>query len=515
MKRENTALLTRARHSAEARCEVGRRYLTGSDGFPRHEQTALDYLSHPSVRDTAEMARIVCRYLPLERIVSLGYAPLLLRAAGAGCAEAQFKQAVWLEIGWGRSKSALRWLSMAADAGHATAQVVQNSLRDHGKADSSLAFALALTRHADLQVDYIAARSGELASEERDIHRLNHCIRVALACCSEPTVAVARLVKDALTIAIADGIGMDGMYKMRIEQCLDLLVSDGDTEATYLLGRALCGIACGSSAAGDLVQQSNLRKGAAMLLRAADAGCNEAWMHLYRVHADHRCSVANPQLSRFFLEKAASLGEPEAQRRLGALTLRSSNGLKDSEKALRWMHAAACQGDPLAIRLLRTLVLPTTGEEEDARRAIDRIRSVDPWLAARLRLARDFGLTKLEALCVDPISGKRPWGLVVGKNPFITLSRLAAPRAIPALSPAVMENLQRTALLFETGLRDGDMFEGDWRKRSARQRTLFARHGIADGLFFAQAGSVALDVMRKGHKWAVRARSLLDLALAA
>lgn len=513
MKRENTALLARARYSTEARCEVGRRYLTGSNGFPRHEQTALDYLEHPSVKDSDEVARIVCRYLPLERIVSLGYTALLLRAAGTECPESQFKQAVWMEIGCGRAKSALRWLGMAADAGHETARALQSALQD--SVNGSGGFAVALTRHSDLRVGDIAAHAGEQALKDRDFSRLAHCIRVALSCFSEPTVNLAHLVKCALTMAIAEGIGMDGVGVVQIERCLNLLVSEGDMEAAYLLGRASCGIACGSLSATDLVQNGNLRKGAALLLRAADAGCDEAWMHLYRVHADHRCSVANPQLSRFFLEKAASLGGAEAQRRLGALTLRASVGLKDSENALRWMYAAACQGDPIAIRLLRTLVLPTSGEDDDARRAIDRIRSVDPWLAARLRLARDFGLTKLEALCVDPIAGKRPWGLVVGKNPFITLSRLAAPRAIPALTPSVLENLHRTALLFEAGLRDGDMFEGDWRKRSARQRILFARHGIDEALFFAQAGSIELDGLRKGARWAVRAQSSLDQALAA
>ena len=43
----------------------------------------------------------------------------------------------------------------------------------------------------------------------------------------------------------------------------------------------------------------------------------------------------------------------------------------------------------------------------------------DPRLAVRIELARQFGLTKLEALCVDPVDGARPWGLVVGRNPFV------------------------------------------------------------------------------------------------
>jgi len=512
MKRENLALLARARHDSDARRQVAEHYLVGSDGFPRHEQTALEYLDHPSVRDSAEAARIVCKHLSLERLISLGHEALLGRAANAGCAEAQFKLAVWMCVGRGEMEAAERWMSVAATAGHSTAKAVVKRLGADRRDEAS--FNSALSAVSSVEIEAIAVQAGQMALAKQDFRRGLDRAQVALAFTPDPTPTLARLVKSALMMAVASETRVVGLNSAQIERSLDMLSADGDIEASYLLGSALCGFGCGRLAAADLASGSNLRKGAALLLRAADAGRNEAWMHLYRIHADHRCSVSNPQLSRFFLEKAASLGDPEAQRRLGALILRAADGLKESENALHWLHSAATQGDAHAARLLRTLVLPVAGDADEAQRVVDRMRSVDPWLAARMRLARDFGLTKLEALCVDPISGKRPWGLVVGKNPFITLSKLAAPRAIPALSKQATENLERAALLFEVGLRDGDMFEGDWRKRSARQRLLFARHGIDEAMFFAKAGSVALDALRKGPKWALRAKPSLSLALA-
>ena len=131
-----------------------------------------------------------------------------------------------------------------------------------------------------------------------------------------------------------------------------------------------------------------------------------------------------------------------------------------------------------------------------------------------MRLSRDFGLTKLEALCTDPCEGKRPWGLVVGKNPFIVLSKLSAPRAVPAVSPSALDNLHRATLFFEEARRNGSAFEGDWRHRSLQQRRVFARHHIDEDMFFARVNSRTLDALRQGAKWALRARHPLHMALA-
>jgi TPR repeat protein len=233
------------------------------------------------------------------------------------------------------------------------------------------------------------------------------------------------------------------------------------------------------------------------------------------LHADHRLSVANPQLARFFLEKAALRGQAQAQRKLGALMLREAANLGDAEQAIHWLHQAAGQGDDHALALLRSLVLPVAGSDAEAQFAVEQLRRHEPWLAARLGLARAFGLTKLEALCVDPVDGLRDWGLVVGRNPFIAQVRLSAPRAVPAVSDQALAQARQAAALFGRSAGEGLAAEGDLRARSSRQRRLFDRLGLDEAMFFADASAMTLESLRLGAKWAYRAREPLGLALAA
>jgi TPR repeat protein len=306
-----------------------------------------------------------------------------------------------------------------------------------------------------------------------------------------------------------------GIEPQFIEAGLDLRTGRGDRDAAYALGRALCGIGCGVLQPASLADGLNMRKGVALLLRAADAGCDEAWLHLYRMHGDHRLSVANPQMARFCLEKAAQAGQVEAQRKLGALILRATDSLDESEEAIQWLHQAAGANDAHAKRLLKSLVLPLHGADDEARAAIELVRQDDPWLAVRMQLSRQFGLTKLEALCVDPADGLREWGLVVGKNPFISQIRLSAARAIPAVSDEALEAARRAAAFFGQASRDAMAFEGDLRRRSLRQRRAFERHALDESMFFANATSMTLEALRLGPKWAFRAKEPLQLALAA
>jgi hypothetical protein len=220
-------------------------------------------------------------------------------------------------------------------------------------------------------------------------------------------------------------------------------------------------------------------------------------------------------MARFCLEKAALGGQVEAQRKLGALMLRVADTLEDSEPAIEWLHRAAGADDAHAQGLLRSQVLPLEGDDARADAAIALVRRDDPWLAVRMQLARRFGLTKLEALCVDPADGLRPWGLVVGRNPFIAQIRLSAPRAIPALGEAAMDAARTAASFFGQASRDAQAFEGDLRRRSLRQRRAFERHGLDESMFFANATSMTLEALRLGPKWAFRAKRPLQLALAA
>lgn len=479
MRRQDIQLLASARQGdGAARCEVGRRYLLGADGFPRHVASGLEHLTHPSVRERPQAATLIAEHLPLDELLRRGLETVLDRAA-ASSAVAQAKRVAW----------------RAAERGAPPAE---------------LRAALAACGESPDAVLLIAAQR---ALAGGDLERIGGCLRNAIELRAHVAPEVAELVSSAVCIAEARGVPLRGLDAEHLQACLEMRADRGDREAAYAFGRGLCGIPSVALPPWVFADKLNLRKGAAFLLRAADGGVDEAWLHLYRLCADHRLSIANPEMARFFLEKAADRAQPQAQRKLGALLLREASSLAASEQAIEWLHRAAGFGDAPAQELLRSLVLPVQGAHEVVVAAIEQVRRSDPWLALRLELARQFGLTKLEALCVDPVDGLRPWGLVVGKNPFITQQRLSAPRAVPALSDGALATARRAAAWFAEAKRDAIVVEGDLRRRSLRQRRLFERLGLDDTLFFAEASSMRLEALRLGPKWAFRARQSLSLAL--
>lgn len=516
MRRQDIQLLASARRGdVAARCEAGRRYLCGSDGFRKHIPTALEYLSHSSVKDLPRTARIIAENLPLEQILALGQLSAVEVAAADGSIRAQIKLGAWLCLRHGAS-SGRRWLESAAAAGSFTARAALDRLVGEPREADALTKALrALSHKGDLDGAALACLAANEALAARNLEELQNCLVVVLGLRPSITADVAELVAGAVQLAEQQGRKLHGIGAEQIELSLDLRATRGDREAAYTLGRAMCGIACGPMHPQDLVATLNMRKGSALLLRAADAGCDAAWLHLYRTNADPRSSVANPGMARFFLEKAAMQDQAEAQRRLGALILRSADSLAESEQAIHWLYQACEQGDAHARQLLESLVLPVEGDEDAADLAIALVRQSDPWLGARLRISRDFGLTKLEALSVDPVEGLRPWGLVIGRNPYIVQARLAAARAVPALAPSALDNLRRAVSLFEQARREATMFEGDLRQRSLHQRRMFARHRLDESLFFAEASTKTLETLRLGPKWAFWAREPLRMALAA
>jgi len=524
MRRQDIQLLAQARQGdAVARCEVGRRYLLGVQGFARHVATGLDYLNHPSLAADAGAARIIAESLPLHELLALHQQAALARAAAAGSVPAQVKQAAWCAAQADGLADAKRWLAQAAQAGHAGALQARDALASAPREDAPRLLWQCLGSSGDIDGHAIARLAAQQALAAGALRHLGACLRAALALSDGLDSELSTLVAAAVRLAEATGQVLHGLPAAAVRDSLEARASQGDRDAAFTLGRGLCGIACNALPDEVFAGQQNMRKGAAFLLRAADAGADAAWLHLYRLHADHKLSVANPQLARFFLEKAALRGQAEAQRKLGALLLREASALADSEQAIAWLHQAAEQGDLHARTLLQSLVLPVgSGRaasdddgEAEAGFAVEQVRRSDPWLASRLALARAFGLTKLEALCVDPVDGLRDWGLVVGKNPFISQVRLSAPRAIPAVHAEALTIARKAAALFAQSQGDAASSEGDLRNRSLRQRRMFDRLGLDEAMFFADASSMTLEALRLGAKWAHRVRAPLSEALAA
>ena len=486
MRRQGIQLLAAARQGdVIARCEVGRRYLLGSGGFPRHIETGIDYLRHPSVRTRPEAVRIIADCLPLESLLELKLEVALRTAALCGSASAQLKLAVWLVLRHNEYEGPVQLLRAATAARHGSAEHLLTQLLIAGRDGDLTGFLAAAS--ADKRVNWreIALLGARDALGISDLQGTLRCLRFAMSLDEEIAADVAALVVAVVEAAERLGAATVNLPPRITQACLEMKVNRGEYCSVYTLARALCGISCGALAPGEIVAAPNLRRGAALLLRSAEGGRNEAWWQLYCVHAVKDSSVTNPELARFFLERSAAVGKSEAQRMLGACVLRESRSLVETEHGIELLFNASREGDVKAKNLLKTLVLPVTGLDADAQMAIDRIEQEVPFLAVRLRLSRAFGLTKLEALTVSPADGMRSWGLVVGRNPFVSQRRVSSPRAIPAISEEAMQALRAAAVFFAPDRHHAGVLEGDLRNRSRIQRRTFKRHpGLPESMFF-------------------------------
>jgi TPR repeat protein len=515
MRRQDIQLLATARSGdPAARCELGRRYLLGERGFFRHPTIGLEYLSHPTVAGSERASVVIAEALPLHDIVRFEQHRPLLIAAKAGSATAQVKLGLWNFLTCRDGEESRVWLERAARSGHLVADAALR-LMAQCPAHPPSSFLVTLGGASGIDYECLMPWALRRAASGDDQQLLERTLRCALEVVPQANDDLADAVCEALECAARwPGFGLPPSREM-LEGLLKNAVVRENPAAALILGRAFCGLDQGPLRHSSIVASQNMRKGAALLLRAADAGKEQAWMLLYRVHSDNHASVANPLMARFFLEKAAAGGNVLAQRRLGALILKSAASSRESERGIQWLHVAAEGRDPWAAELLASLVLPVSGTQEEAAAALDAVRQEDPWLACRLRTARDFGLTRQEALGVDLVAGMRPWGLLVGPLSSAGPGRPCGARAIPALTGNALLNLRRSAAFLEHARREGAIVEGDPRKRSMRLRQLLERCGVDEALFFARAKSTKLNALRRGTKWAFHARRPLSLALSA
>lgn len=510
MRRQDIQLLAAARQGSPAACcEVGRRYLLGIEGFQRHARTGLDYLTRPAVRESSCAIFAIADGLSLHEALELEQLDTLKQAAGAGHPAALCKLGAWHLTRPTGLAEAKRCLQLAAAAGSSHARLVLQQ----GRSDASaIATAAELSERLGdcgaIDAPAVLTRALLRARAAQDLAGLRWCLGMVARWQRLRCATAAESIVDAVDLAERGAHELDELPFEFIAEALEQRSLQSDARAQFALGRLLCGIPCGALKPRWGARGLNLRKGAALLLRAADAGEMHAWIHLHRLSSDHRCSVANPQMARFFLEKAAAKGDAESQRRLGASLLREASTIDASEQALAWLHSAARHGDLHAIRLLQSLVLPVPGDDDEAREAAVVISRSSPWLAARLEVSRHFGLTRLEALAMDPAQGQRPWGLVVGPNRFVRKVHLAAPRAVPALGTPAAQALQDAARLFATS----DPDEGP-QHRTRMLRHLCAKHAIDDSIFFAAATADVLASLRSGTRWAFKQRDVLRSAL--
>ncbi len=471
--------------------KLGGFYLQGVVDFPRNIKLALEYLSAPGLRGNMEVSILICSHLDLLEMIEYAQLEHLHRAAAQH--KAARIQLMALLIIRQELPQLGHWLER--NDAHACAEM-RALLSARPDVDWGQALCKIAQRHGIAFMEILAAEA------QAALHQGNYALaeeRLSLVPAQAQSIpgAIHELIARMAALAQERGQRLHKIAFPLIEASLEHCAAASNRNACYLFGRMLAGLETGFVGAADAARATNLRKATALLLKAtalllkatalllkaADNGRAQAWMDLFYLCSDYRSSVGNPTMARFFLEKAAASGIAEAKRRLGALILKKARGIEQMEQGVSLLYESSIHGDRLASGIIKTLVLQVPSCEQEADSGIEEVQQIAPLLATRLRLARHFGLTKLEALSINPATAIRPWGLVVEKNPHVRKGKLSEPRAVPAATRKAIETIRDAAREFAPHGEIAEVLEGSLRARALKQRRIFQKVKLQDSLF--------------------------------
>src|SRR5207245_180334 len=233
----------------------------------RHLPTGIDYLTHRSVHGLDWAAVILAEALPLESLLKYRLETNLARAAAAGSACAMAKQAMLLCTHPEEAMQARKWFELAAKDGHAGAiRALEGLSQDRHDQRLRAVFGALLPTEADACA--VAAMSAREALHSGDFARACLCVQLLVMSAVEPSPETAELVTMIVLFAEETGQALPPIEAEVLEACLEMRAHRGELGASYVLGRALCGLDVGHLPAKRLVRAINMRKGVAALLRA-------------------------------------------------------------------------------------------------------------------------------------------------------------------------------------------------------------------------------------------------------
>jgi TPR repeat protein len=479
---------------------LGRLYLFGSQSLPKSLPTALHWLDRAARQGCAEAWQLIGNHIPVELArespqpvvgwyeraydgglvrAGLVYAQLTLAreprpspaqrtkamraledAAGAGFPEAQ-----WLlarEHGAAVSEEAARpgnapeprdtagqrWLRQAADNGVGAAQfTLLEQAWDAGDWQGYLARALPLARTvagSDAAQGRTAAR---LAPDE--VTLLSRCARLA-----------------------AGTVGPDVVHDVEADELLrfwELAATENDRHAQFALGLSCANMGVDGKRLPGATGAANFKKAVRWLTLAGEQGLPEAWYALSRIYIKPEFSQRNVVEAQRYLERAAEMGYRDAQFECGNAAWRARRENEGHDvRAVYWLQKAAAQGCAKAATALRKIA-PRVATWNVPELLADADLSAHPLLAARLELARAFGLSRAEALLLDVCNADRGHCLVVDIRASYGRSRR---RLIVVESAQERQLLDRLGQLFEEVDCGPNGPEGNYRQRLYRLRSL-------------------------------------------
>lgn len=434
--REEVLLIRAAREGlVRAQVALGRRYLFGSVGLPKSLETGLYWLTHAARQGASDAWLLIGTHIPFEVAVNVPNrselyawyerafdegviqaglvlarllfaddgqrhdAPLrrkawqaLERAAESGIAEAQWLLAQQIEK---RERAAdsghlgtsckavsrvaeplyLEWLRRAADNGVLPAQ---RRLADHAWAASDdalfLQWALPVAQkiaNEALRTDFSGHR---LSEEERCL--LSRCVQ-----------AIFRA---------------GDLNSKNFKELADLAARAGDRFAQFFLGLWCAKIDKEGRRVAGSARQINHRMAIHWLTLAGQQGISDAWYAISRIYLKTEFAHRSVDKAEQYLERAAQAGHGSAQLEFGKrLWRKRRRNCAGDVAAAYWLQRACMHGCAEAEQLLAKIA-SRAASAAWAQVLEQQITAIeDRRLAARVKLAARFGLSKQEALLLD------------------------------------------------------------------------------------------------------------------
>ncbi|WP_426207633.1 hypothetical protein [Massilia sp. TWP1-3-3] len=515
--REELGIIRGARGGQpEAQLELGRLYLYGSAGLPKSLPTALHWLDRAAQQGSAQACELIGAHIPLELALQ-SERPLAQwyeRAFDAGVVRAGMVLAqLTLEQQAGvadqaRRDKALRALEAAARAGvpdakwlYARYQNGAESARATAAGAPCAGVTLAVTAPPEQWRARPSAAAAPLATVSlapldalwlegdharflaralplaRALLRTEHGTLRPAGCLSRADVSLLSRCAQALSQSAGDTLASAD----EIRRFWELAANEHDPQAQMALGLWHARMLVDGRRVAAGPGSANFKKAIRWLLLAGEQGLAEAWYALSRIYIKPEFSQRNVADAQVYLERAAGMGYRDAQLECGNNAWRARREHEGNDvRAVYWLQKAAAQGCEQAAAALAKIA-PREANEPFAAisaRAPAALATTYPLLAARLRLAALFGLTRAEALLLDVRAADQGHCLVIDIRGSYGRSK----RRLIAIACA-QERRALDEIVQQFGGPDGAAAggEGNYRQRLYRLKTVLPEAACEEG----------------------------------
>ena len=507
--REELGVIRGARGGcAEAQLALGRLYLYGSAGLPKSLPTALHWLDRAAQQGCDQACELIGTYIPVELALQ-STRPLVQwyeRAYDAGVLRAGMVLAqLTLEHQSGqapdqaRRDKALRALESAARAGVPDAQLLYARHQQGRGAPLAgpLPAASILPDCKEASARWLRGAANNAVPQARlslldtlwqagERQRyLARALPLARALAQAGMAPAGLAATDVILISrcaqvLAAAPDGGGAGPDEIQHLFEIAANEDEPHAQMALGLWQARMGADGKRTAMGAGSANFKKAIRWLVLAGEQGLAEAWYALSRIYIKPEFSQRNVADAQRYLERAAEMGHRDAQLECGSNAWRARRENENNDvRAVYWLQKAAAQGCSQAAAALEKIAPRGApgGFAALAAQLPAGLGASHRLLAARLRLAALFRLSRAEALLLDVRAADHGHCLVID----IRASYGRSKRRLVAIA-SVPERRALDQIVQQFGTADCGPSgpEGNYRQRLYRLKTVLPEAVGAD-----------------------------------